>query len=409
AAAQEIEYKYRADLDALKFNVRELEAKADAMEAWVAQFENADPVTVPDAELNKYANAYNDALRKAGFAADSVKKLPGDHPLVQEQIKKFQDAATRIDATQAVFAKIFEAKQAGTDTTQFGDIEADLKKLNEITDGYGNWQELFWNRPAFATQLLTDHPNAVAEYNRIAQAYAPLLKSDTAEAKQLNNRLAYVANRLNELQQARVQYLPFNLEKATEALDAAQQLINTGINEKKPAFFGEDGGVNQQLGMAEVRIALIAAIEPGRERAYQQRYENLTAQSSQAATMLRESIIANNRGPDDRYRGPDRDAILAKVRAAYLAEYPDDTILAIRIPGENWERITKWEWFHDAFYKVDYSKLQASVIIQTSPTEATYYPVNLRVDHLKNDEFAAYPWSKEDAPVRWTMLIENVK
>ncbi|MEM8876048.1 MAG: hypothetical protein AAGD32_17525, partial [Planctomycetota bacterium] len=238
AWGQQIEYKYRADLDGLKFNIRDLEAKADAMEAWVAQWENADPVTVPDAELNKYANAYNDAVRKAGFAADGVAKLPGDHPLVQEQIKRFQDVAARIDATQPVFKRIFEAKQAGTDTTQFGDFDADIKKLNELTQGYGNWQETFWNRPEFATALLTDYPNVVAEYRRIKEAYTPLLKSDTAEAQQMRNRLGYVGERLRELETVGATYLPFNTQKATEALDQAQALINQAINEQKPAFFG---------------------------------------------------------------------------------------------------------------------------------------------------------------------------
>ncbi|MEM8876129.1 MAG: hypothetical protein AAGD32_17935, partial [Planctomycetota bacterium] len=218
-----------------------------------------------------------------------------------------------------------------------------------------------------------------------------------------------VGERLRELETVGATYLPFNTQKATEALDQAQALINQAINEQKPAFFGEHGGINQQLGFAETRINLIAAIEPGREAAYQQRYDNLVAQASEGEKMLRETIIANNRGPDDRYRGADRDALIAKVREAYLAEYPNDTILAIRMPVENWERITKWEWFNGAFHKVDYSKLQASVIVQTSDTEATYYPVNLRINHLKNNQLNASPWSKEGAPVRWTMLLKNVK
>jgi hypothetical protein len=409
AAEKELPYAYRETFRSLKGQALAIEGTGNRVDEWVAQYKKQDPVTIPDRAFESFAAMYKDIVDRTKTATERFNKLPSDRSDVQALAAKVNQANQKIRTAQPVFKQLLTAKDAALENVNFDAVTTDVKRLEDIANQYRNLDDKFNHQPEQALALVQGFPGVVKEYDRITKQYAALLKSDLPQAAHLQNRLDWTAGKLKTFNDTALNYESVQQKAAKQMLETAQAHINQGIEQRKPAFFGDDNNADQLIKQVEQRVALMEAMRPGSSKAYRARIDNQRQQIAEARVMLRAELVDNNTGPADTYRGSDRKQLIAKTRAAWSEQYPDDKILAIRMPIREWERIAEWRWSGTRWYKYDRSKLQARVIVPTAGDEATAFPVDLRIDHMKNDNLAVEPWTKKNAPLSWTMKTKNLK
>lgn len=93
--------------------------------------------------------------------------------------------------------------------------------------------------------------------------------------------------------------------------------------------------------------------------------------------------ILNQPAPKDVYKGKDKDAIKAKIKAAWKDREPGEEIIAIKFDKENWERKKTKNWVENGSYYqyVDVSTLTVRVIVKKDAETATIYGIYVQKDN----------------------------
>jgi hypothetical protein len=274
-----------------------------------------------------------------------------------------------------------------------------MQRLSAIAGQFAAFEPILQQDPGRAARLFGELGPANEEVASFEKKYADFLKQQNADTNRIRRELKSARGQLDKVQQVAAKYADSAVTLAKQQLDEAQKIIELGLSQRKPAFFGADGGVTQQVGMAEDRVKLATAINPTAAMPLVERLGVVKAQARQAGEALKAEIIAANKPPADRYQGSDASALKEQAKAAWLAEHPDDEIVLVTIPTGNWKRETKWTWWNDAFYFTDRSDLQAAVVFraegENGEQELHWYPVDITKDHQTGDTLKFSPWATE--------------
>ncbi|MEM6553789.1 MAG: hypothetical protein AAF750_16850, partial [Planctomycetota bacterium] len=379
---------------------KQLKARLDPLE------KSTGPVQYP-AAMAAVQNL-NQARAEAQKAAANIQALPADHPELTQETQAFITAAKALEAEILRFQKITAPLSKAGPLTKDPNLKPDTDKVNSLTDRYRFFVPDTSQFPAF-TQTLTDDPATLAEANRIATQYAPLIQHGFPQGVTLGRAL-------KGLQQKRAEFLTKAQAYQTqipaaiaEDLKNVRRFAQQGVDKKAPGFFGPNGGVVQQLGFAKARANLLAALDPVAGKTQIDLVNQTEADVKTLAASLRDQIIQNNTLPGDAFGEPDRDAVIAAATAALLKQHPGIEILAVRIPMSNWKRTTEWRLQNTTWYKYDSSRVQPQVVVKHSDTLAAIRPINVYKRHLEGDRLSAIPFDNKDDEIPPARLLPLAK
>jgi hypothetical protein len=307
----------------------------------------------------------------------------------------------------ALFASVLLSLPArGADA---GPADQDVEKLKTWAKTYGDSQ-LIQEDPAKLAEIVAQAPQVEEEVKRIKAQWEAKPRGDR-DASKVSNMLNFFERNWENYTRRIESFKDDGPKQITQHLDEAEKMSDQAVAERKPLFF--TGGIPQRMKWAADKLAVLNAVDPAAAKPLQARYDALKPTIPQKEASLRNEIIAANEPPRDNYSGPDKAKLIELAKSSWTEAHPDAQIVAVKIPGNDWKRDTRWTWYPTSrtFEKSDRSKLQAQLLVKSAsdPKLLEVHVVDLFKDHLSNDALKAVRWDDKDVPVQNLILAEKVK
>ena len=390
-------YPHADNLKNTLFTLRRVETDTASLMSLMEKLRPVeDQLTINHRTTATATEKIKETRRQAGFVSDGLAKIPANGEGVAEAEQRLVNARASIDIAEAYFKPLNTQLMKLVDPANYPDLNNDVKRLRELSSGYGNLEFLFREQRAKAAEAYTQMDFAKAECVRIAQAYLRLIEQETDQGKHVevagNNFLAGQAAFAAKAAEQKVS-LPADIRKD---LAEADRYANEAVQSQKPLWF--TGGIPQRMGWVDDKLALYLVLDPAGGPAMQEEVAAMKSSLKQRADSLKELIIRENPLPNDQYVAGDRDAAIAVAVSAWKIQEPDFELLAVCIPAETWSRETKWTYSNGTWYFVDMSTLQVRLIVadKQNPEQAIDRPINVRKDHQKGDAMIGVPMRSFD-------------
>ncbi len=381
-----------------RFHVREVVGLAAAVDEVVKEVAAAaDPDALDHRRVAAAMNTVAKARERAAQARTHLDPLPADGAGVKAALDELATGLASLDASEARLRPIHARLSALVDPATYPTLDADVRRLQELGQAYGDPANTFGGDRRRAAVLVGEHPAAVAEHARLVKAYATFVRQQTEAGRRVEGAARFCGEALARFGAA----TDAQRAAAPAAVDAAfaalARLVETAVKEEKPAFFG--GGIPQQVDVVEAELVLLTALDAKAGAAAAERLAKAKADLATTQTSLAAKIIEANVLPPDTYAGADRAALEAEAAAAWKRLQPDAVVLATRIPSSAWRRETMWRRQGNTWYRIDRSRLQVQLIVGYDDALAVIRPVDLWIDHQAGDERSAIPMDAPKDPV----------
>jgi len=379
------------------FTLRRVEADAAGITQLHAELlPTADQLTIDHRKTAGALSTIAETRRQAGFVNDGLKKIPANGEGVAEAKVRLAAVTETLDGAEAYFKPLHERLMQMINPANFPEFETDVKRLTELAGQYANHELMFREQRAKAAEAFAQAEAAKAECVRIAQKYTRLMEQRTDQGVRLENAGNGFLRRHQEFLAAADQQKSTLPASIREDLAKADGMANEAVQNQKPLWF--TGGIPQTLGWADDKLMLLEALDPQGGAALKAEADALKTSLRERADSLKALIIRENRPPEDRYAGPDRDVVIGVAKDAWSKQEADFEVLSVRIPSEAWSRETKWVYSNGTWYFVDQSRLQVRLIVadKQNPEQAIDRPVTVRKDHQKGDTLIGLPMRSFD-------------
>lgn len=409
AVPTRLDYRQEEALRNARFHLREAEAFAARARTTLERLEGPDASTLQHREIGAALTAVGEAATRHARGMAQLADLAEGHPQVQPLVQELATLGAKI-ASQRSRLEIADAEmQRLTRMDSYPEYDADFAMLQDLARRYGNFHAAT-EQPERLARVIAEDARVLETVQRIAETYAPLVAHGIDHGIRMERLLNHFQSQRGTFAAAALQYRD-ELPGAIQAdLAEAERMADLAVSTGRPAFFGPDGGITQRLQFAEDKLLVLRAFGGTAADASGQDLARARSGLEQRARALEEQIIADNRLPEDRYRGADRDAIVARATDAWAHQQSDPEILAVRLPAQAWSRDTRWEWFDGAFHKIDLSRMQVQLVVRHDDRLAVMRPVNVHRDHMKGDSLSGHPLFAFDEPIppRQLLLLQNV-
>ncbi len=408
-AGVKLDYRQEEQLKNARFSLRDLQGRAAVLTQLVEELKQAEDQRLIDhRKVQTGINTLEVADRRTKETRDSLAPLPSDGRGVATTQSELDQAVASVAASREFLVPLHQKLAQLINPGSYPTLDADIKRLGELAGMFANRNILVENR-AQATEVIRTAPAAVEERDRIVKQYAILTHQQTPEGKRIVGISNHFTQQYFEFAAAAKQQKEGLPKEITGHLDEARKWASEAVAEKKPLFF--TGGIPQTLGFAEEKIALLQTLDAAAAATMTDKLKQTRAELKKAQDSLRESIIAANELPQDRYAHSDRPALEKLAADAWKQREPNAEVLATRIPSAEWKRSVMWRNQTGSWYKVDHSKLQVQLIVKHDAKLAVIRPINLWKDHLSNDEIKAFPFHEEGAELQPHnfLLLEKAK
>ncbi len=394
------------------FTLRRVEADADGIVTLLEELRPVeDQLSIDHRRVAQAVGLVTETRRQAGFAETALAKIPANGEGVAEAKQRLVNASAKVTVGADYFGPLHDRLQKLIHPSNYPQFEADLKRLKEMSTAYQNLDYLFREQRLQVAETYGQNQEARAQCVEVIRKYARLIQQATDQGK----RLEHAGNaflRGHEAFLARTQTeaaaLPASIR---EDLAEANRMADEAVAAQKPMWF--TGGIPQRMGWAQDKFGLLSVLDPAGAQAVGAEMQALEASLRTRADSLRELIIRENRPPEDRFAGADRDAAIAVAVDAWKVQQPEFELLSVRIPAEAWTRETKWTYSNGTWYFVDRSTLQVRLIVAdgTDSKLAIDRPINVRKDHQKGDTMIGVPMRSFDEELQPSeyFLRANVK
>lgn len=404
-----LHYTEKDKLSTARFHLRDAQGFANRAASVVAQIDDPQ-TTVVHRQVVAALEAQQRAEEKMQNAMKALAPLPADHPDVAPTIKEYNDMVQTMAATRErlVAAEAELGKLAKLDS--YPEYDHDFALLQELARRYANFQDTA-QQPELMAQVIREDGQVLAEIQRIAQTYLPLVEQKTPEGERIERMFNHFQAKRGEFAGQLESYVDQLKSGFDEDLAEVERLADEGVEKGRPAYFGPDSGIAQRFGFAQDKLTVLEAFGEDVAAPFAAKLAEAKAEIAERAAAFREQIIQSNTLPADNYKGEDRAAIIACAVDAWSHQQEDAPLITARIPMQAWVRTTKWEWFDGTFYKIDSSRIQVQLVIKHDDRLAVIRVINVVKDHLAGDTLKGMPlWSFEDeiAPSS-LMLLEKVK
>lgn len=374
------------------FTLREVEGYTRALVASLEELRAVeDQLSINYRDSGTAMNTIAEARRKAGFVKDGLARIPANGEGVAEARQRLVDAEAAITTAEQYFEPLDAQLQTLIHPSSYPQLEADVKRLRELSRMYSDAQAAFQYERSLAAEAYVQRDATRQECLRIAGRYARLMHQGTDLGARIEGAGNGCLSSLEEfLAHAATQQanLPGEIR---EHLAEADGYADEAVQNQKPLWF--TGGIPQRMEWATDKLALYAVLDPAGAEALTREVEAMRASLATRAESLRELIIRENPLPSDAFDGADRDAAIAVAVDAWKHQQKDFELLAVRIPAQAWKRETKWTYSNGTWYFVDKSSLQVRLIVADTenPELAIDRPVNVRKDHQAGDSLYGVP------------------
>jgi len=397
AAGKPLDYRQREQLKGTQLNLKEVEGNAAALAEMADKIKSVTDINTLDyRDITRGMNTIANAQRKAGFVEDTLAQLPADGAGVAETRARLDTAKQSVAASAEVINPINAKLQKTIDGSSYPNLEADVKRLQQLVLMYGDTNDLT-HRHQQAAIALQQKDAALAEANRIATEYAAVIKQQT----ELGKRIEGTGNYFTEKYKAYL--VAADAAKSTLPTELRADLAKIGgmgdeaTKNQTPAWF--TNGILDELARVDEKMVLLKVIDPAGATAIQGETTSLKAKLKQQEKALEAKIIEQNSPPPDRYSGGDKAQLTALAVDTWKKQQPDAKVLGVFIPSSNWARSTRWEYRSGTWYFYDSSRLQAQVVVAQDDRLAVVRAINLVKNHEKNDEVTAGPLNALGDPV----------
>jgi len=405
-ASSKLDYRQVEKLKSVRFHLKEIEPRANRIFELTAG--NLDAEAIVEAlDLMKFVH------QRMGYVSNNLAELPAENSEVAVEAKQFNSLVEKLAAAQAAIEKA--APEADRQIAALGEqMNNDLAMVDSWSKSLGNPQFLFDNRPQDAMTAVGQLPQMRAALGAMMTRWTTRSteKPNDTIAADMVRQLKYVDGQLTEFEQytkSQAETLPQAIQNE---LTETEKLIEVAVTERRPPYFGPDGGVAQRLKFASEKLAMLNAIDPAAGEPFTKAIEATREKSVAAQKSLSEEIIKSNLKPAERYAGPDLEDLRQRVIATWKEMHPTDEIIAVIFNTEGWSRTTRWDWSkgYQAFEKVDYDHIQPKLFYKLNDQQAVQVPVEIYKDYMKNERIVVKPWDKEAEPsVTFIYLLENLK
>ena len=388
-SGQKLDYRQEEQLRAADFNVREVEGNLQALQELVKALRPiADQSTIDFRQVAAGMNTVANAERKAGFAEESLRQLPGDGKGVEDVRRRLDEARQGMGEAVAYLRPLHEKLLALVAPASYPQLPNDLRRLRDLAMMYNNPQVL-QSRFEDGIVLLTQREAVAAESKRIAQLYQPLILQKTEEGKQVEGAINAFAANFQAFATAAEQRRGALPEEVRGELATAERLVAEAASSKNVLPF--TGGIPEAIARAEERLALLRLLDAEAEKALRGAVAATKAGIEQQQAALRATIIESTPVPPDRYGGSDRQILIERATASWQQLEKTAKVIKAVIPSEQWSRTTRWEYASGTWTLVDYSRLQVQLLVAHDEAKAVIRPINLTKDHQRGDELRAVP------------------
>ncbi|MBL9088433.1 MAG: hypothetical protein JNM10_14935 [Planctomycetia bacterium] len=380
------------------FHVREVVGLAAAVDEVAKEAAAAaDPDALDHRRIAAALNTVAKARERAAQARAHLDPLPADGAGVKAARDELAAGLASLATSEAKLKPLHERLQVLVDPATHPTLDADVRRLQELGQAYGDPANTFGGDRRRAAALVAELPAAVAEHERLVKAYAALVRQRTDDGRRVEGAARFCGEalaRFGAATDAQRAAAPAAVDAAFAALG---RLVETAVKEEKPAFFG--GGIPQQVDVVEGEVVLLSALDAKAGAAAAERLAKAKADLATTQASLAAKIVEANVLPPDAYAGADRAALEAEAAAAWKRLQPDAVVLATRIPSSAWRRETMWRRQGNTWYRVDRSRLQVQLIVGWDDARAVIRPVDLWIDHQAGDERSAVPMDAPKDPV----------
>lgn len=181
------------------------------------------------------------------------------------------------------------------------------------------------------------------------------------------------------------------IDLASDRLDVGAQLANDALAQGNPGELLSNPdiiGVQTYI----VNISNIYSARPDKSADISARYEALNDRLEETIAAAQQEaiteIVAANKPVKDNFRQSDRAKVEAMVKDRWKQAYPDDEILQVRIPNEEWIRRSEPGWMDGLFVLLQYSIITPYVITEEEGGLAATWGMVAEKDHLQDDEIS---------------------
>lgn len=378
-----------------------------------------------------------DYERRVGGVGDKLAELPADHPDVKAVLERHAALKAKLAELSAGLAKTqgdaADARAAIEKTLAAPEFTDDLEALKAMVEQFGSSSRYEFNHYLYGRWPGHDMVEEMktwsagwegtqkkfaalkAKYGKLVEYRSKLDGPSTFKLTDVKIALRDAEDRFPSYEAAVKQFVtgaPAEIEKQAAALKAAATEAVAKRNHE--AFTLWESKVSQ----ARYRVMNIAKIyvplAPPDERAkIEARAAAIEEDTDKLANQLAELMIRENRAPGNGYAGADRKAIEAMVRAEWGKLHAGESIVAVRLPSDAWERKTAWVYDTgmNGFVKRDRSSMLVWVLVKDGPKQIAMWPVAALKLHLHGDKLALDegPRPGRGAPPSQKMLAANFK
>lgn len=413
ACAQEkrLDYRQEQALKDARYYLDQAEGIAKALEEKIKDWKVGD-TSIQIGTVQNYLASKDKASQYLKNAADRFKQLPVGHSEVRPVADRYQPLVDSLSASETKLNAVHAGLKSVVEQGAGAGYKADFDRLREINAMYSN-PRILQEQPERAIDVIKQISAVKAERQRIAEKYGDLLKQSTPQSRDMNGVLRYFDQQFGAFEQATQKYAAEAPAQIKKNLEDALKMAADAVAHKRHLYFGEGGGVNQQLSFARTRCSVLAAIAPNTPEttAAEQAIADATSQVKQMKASLNDAIIESNDLPNSSYAGPDKVELIGIVKTKWADSGVAGEVLTVGINSANWQRETRWEWRAGAWHKVDYSKIQGHVIVKADEKLANVHYINITKDHLAQDAIKAYFFNdpKAEVEVGDKVLLAKVK
>lgn len=391
ASGQKLDHRQEQALKDAVFYLKEVEGLTQRLQTLAAETNQVqDKSTIDHRVISGAVNTLRDIAGRLEPIRTKLESLPPEGAGVADVSKRYNAVLQACQKLAPYFLPLHQHLQAIVDPASYPDLDTDLKRLEQLTQMYRDPTHIQGVGFDQAVQALRLAEPSKQEVMRMAQRYSDLLKQPSPLAERIEKSGNYFLQKHADYMVAASQRGKALPAEIYEHLDAVEQDAERAVANQAPSFFTQ--GTPQKLGWAQAKFAMLEAIDPEAARPVKQRIESLESKLQQQAVLLQKLIIDENRLPQDNYAGADREKVITAAREAWTREQPNTQILTAVIPGDRWDRVTRWEYSNGTWYFVDKSYLRVQLIIADpdDPELAIRQPVRAIKDHTKGDELTGF-------------------
>ena len=388
-SGEKLDYRQEEQLRAADFNVREVEGNLQALQELVKRLMPiADQSTIDFRQVAAGMNTVANAERKAGFAEESLRQLPGDGKGVEDVRRRLDEARKGMGEAVAYLRPLQEKLSTLVSPASYPQLPNDLRRLRDLAMMYNN-PEVLQTRLEDGIVLLTQREAVAAESKRIASQYQALILQKTEEGKQVEGAASAFSANFQAFATAAERRRAALPDEVRGELATAERLAAEAAKSNNVLPF--TGGIPEAIARAEERLALLRLLDAEAEKALRGAVAATKSGIEQQQAALRAMIVESTPVPPDRYGGSDRQLLIDRATASWQQLEKTAKVIKAVIPSQQWSRTTRWEYASGTWTFVDYSRVQAQLLVAHDETTAVIRPINLTKDHQRGDELRAVP------------------